>query len=51
MAGYDVNVERDLITRLLNRQDGLTKLVEALLNQIQEAQVTEALGLDDTTAR
>ena len=46
MAGYDVSVGRDLLPGLLSGQDGLAKLVEAVLNQILEAQVTEALGAD-----
>lgn len=46
MAGYDVSVGRDLLPGLLNGQDGLAKLVEAVLNQILEAQVTEALGAE-----
>jgi transposase-like protein len=46
MAGYEVNVGRDLLPGLLNGQDGLAKLVEAILNQILEAQVTEALGAE-----
>lgn len=46
MAGYDVTVGRELLPGLLNGQDGLAKLVEVVLNQILEAQVTEALGAD-----
>ncbi|NMG17858.1 IS256 family transposase [Aromatoleum bremense] len=46
MAGYDVSVGRDLLPGLLSGQDGLAKLVEAVLNQILEAQVTEALGAE-----
>ena len=44
MAGYEVSVGKDLLPGLLSGQDGLAKLVEAVLNQILEAQVTEALG-------
>lgn len=44
MAGYEVSVGSELLPGLLNGQDGLAKLVEAVLNQILEAQVTEALG-------
>jgi len=36
MAGYDVNVGKDLLPGLLSGQDGLAKLVEAVLNQILE---------------
>ena len=46
MAGYDVNVGKDLLPGLLSGQDGLAKLVEAVLNQILEAQVVESLGAD-----
>ena len=46
MAGYDVSVGRDLLPGLLSGQDGLAKLVEAVLNQVLEAQVTETLGAD-----
>ena len=31
---------------LLTGQDGLAKLVEAVLNQVLEAQVTESLGCE-----
>jgi transposase-like protein len=44
MAGYEINVGSELLPGLLNGQDGLAKLVEAVLNQVLEAQVTEALG-------
>ena len=46
MAGYDINVSRDLLPGLLSGQNGLAKLVETVLNQILEAQVAEALGAD-----
>jgi len=46
MAGYDINVGRDLLPGLLSGQNGLAKLVETVLNQILEAQVAEALGAD-----
>ena len=46
MAGYDVSVGRDLLPGLLSGQDGLAKLVEAVLNQILEAQVAETLGAE-----
>ena len=35
------SVGTDLLPGLLNGQDGLAKLVEAVLNQVLEAQVTE----------
>src|SRR5687768_5977472 len=46
MAGYDISVGKDLLPGLLGNQDGLAKLVETVLNQILEAQVTESLGAD-----
>ena len=46
MAGYDVNVGRELLPGLLNGEDGLAKLAEAVLNQILEAQVSESLGAE-----
>jgi len=44
MAAYEVGVGKDLLPGLSSGQDGLAKLVEAVLNQILEAQVREALG-------
>lgn len=44
MAGYDINVGRDLLPELLSGQNGLAQLVEAVLNQILEAQISETLG-------
>lgn len=46
MAEYDISVGKDLLPGLLSGQDGLAKLVEAVLNQVLEAQVTESLGAD-----
>ena len=46
MAGIDVSVGKELLPGLLGSQDGLAKLVEAVLNQILEAQMTESLGAE-----
>lgn len=46
MAGYDISVGKELLPGLLNGQDGLAKLLEAVLNQILEAQATESVGAD-----
>ncbi len=46
MTGYDVSVAKELLQGLLSGQDGLANLVQAVLNQILEAQVTEALGAE-----
>lgn len=46
MADYDISVEKDLLPGLLGNQDGLARLVETVLNQILEAQLTQSLGAD-----
>lgn len=46
MAGIDISVGKELLPGLLSSQDGLAKLVEAVLNQVLEAQMTESLGAD-----
>lgn len=46
MTDYNITVGKDLLPELLSSQDGLAKLVEGVLNQILEAQVTESLGAD-----
>jgi len=46
MTGYNVSIGKDLLPGLLSGQNGLAKLVESVLNQILEAQVTESLGAD-----
>ena len=46
MAGYEVSVGKELLPGLLSGQDGLAKLVETVLNQILEAQVTETLAAE-----
>lgn len=46
MAGYDVTVGKDLLPGLLSSQDGLAKLIEGILNQILEAQLSESLGAE-----
>lgn len=43
MAGINVNVSKELLPGLLGSHDGLAKLVEAVLNQILEAQMSESL--------
>ncbi len=51
MAEYEISVGTELLPGLLSGQDGLAKLVETVLNQVLEAQVTEALGRRGTNAR
>ncbi|KYH32199.1 transposase, mutator family [Moorella mulderi DSM 14980] len=43
MAHYQVTVDGELLQQLFLRDDGLAPLVEQVLNQILEAQVTEQL--------
>ena len=51
MAEYEISVGTELLPGLLSGQDGLAKLVETVLNQVLEAQVTETLGRRGTSAR
>ena len=46
MADYEINVGRDMLPGLLNGPEGLAKLVETVLNQVLEAQMTEHLGAE-----
>jgi len=46
MTDYNVTVGKELLPELLSSQNGLAKLVEGILNQILEAQVTESLGAE-----
>lgn len=46
MAGYEVSVDDGLLPGLLAGKDGLAKLVETVLNQVLEAQATDALGAE-----
>ena len=46
MTDYNVTVGKDLLPELLTGQDGLAKLVENVLNQILEAQVSESLNAE-----
>ncbi len=44
MAQYEVKIDEQDIASLLFKDEGLKKLVEAILNQILEAQMTEHIG-------
>ena len=44
MTDYNVTVGKDLLPELLSGQDGLAKLIESVLNQVLEAQVSDSLG-------
>ncbi len=41
---YEINVPRPLLSSLISEQDGLAKLLEAVLNQILDAQASEQVG-------
>jgi len=44
MAEYDIKLNRDALVGLLTENDALAGLVESVVNQILEAQMTEHLG-------
>ncbi len=44
MTDYNVTVGKELLPELLSGQDGLAKLIESVLNQVLEAQVSDSLG-------
>ncbi len=46
MTDYNVTVGKELLPELLSGQDGLAKLIESVLNQILEAQVSDSLGAE-----
>jgi len=46
MMDYNITVGKDLLPELLSSQDGLAKLVEDVLNQMLEAQLSESLVVD-----
>lgn len=46
MTDYNITVGKELLPELLSSQDGLAKLIEGVLNQVLEAQVSESLGAD-----
>lgn len=46
MTDYNITVGKDLLPELLSGQDGLAKLIESVLNQILEAQVSESLNAE-----
>ena len=43
---YGVTLDKSLLPGLLTGQDGLAKLLESVLNQMLEAQVSDALGAE-----
>jgi len=46
MTDYNVTVGKELLPALLSNQDGLAKLIESVLNQVLEAQVSDSLGAE-----
>ena len=46
MAQYQISVDSKKVKDLMIRDDGLKGLVEEVLNQILEAQATEAVGAE-----
>ena len=44
MTDYEINVPGNLLSSLLSEQNGLAKLLEAVLNQILDAQASEQVG-------
>jgi len=44
MTDFEINVPGNLLSSLLSEQDGLAKLLEAVLNQILDAQASEQVG-------
>lgn len=44
MTDYEINVSGNLLSSLLSEQDGLAKLLEAVLNQLLDAQASEQVG-------
>ena len=41
---YDINVPGGILSRLLSEKNGLAALVEAVLNQVLDAQASEQVG-------
>lgn len=46
MTDYNITVGKELLPGLLSSQDGLAKLIEGVLNEILEAQLSESLCAD-----
>ena len=46
MAQYQISVDGEKVKELMVRDDGLKELIEEVLNQILEAQATEAIGAE-----
>jgi putative transposase len=46
VTDYNVTVGKDLLPELLSGKDGLAKLIESVLNQVLEAQVSDLVGAE-----
>lgn len=46
MTDYNVTVGKELLPELLSGQEGLAKLIESVLNQVLEAQVSDSVGAE-----
>lgn len=46
MADYEINVPGNLLSRIMTEQNGLASLLEAVLNQVLDAQASEQLGAE-----
>ena len=46
MTGINVNVNPNLLPGLLSTKDGLSELLESVLNQVLEAQMADKLGAE-----
>ena len=44
MTDFEINVPSNLLSSLLTEQNGLAKLLEAVLNQVLDAQASEQVG-------
>jgi transposase-like protein len=44
MAGYDIKLKQEDLIGLLTRNDAIASLLESVINQVLEAQMTEQLG-------
>lgn len=46
MEDYDLKVPSELLSNLFSEKDGLTGILEHMMNGILEAQTTEQIGAD-----
>ena len=46
MAEYDLKVNTTDLVELLSKSEGMVKLVESIVNQVLEQELTEHLGVE-----